>query len=98
MSVAGQISACRLNKDGGRDHYGDLTPLLLFGGGLKMGQVIGQSDQHAARPATDPYRPQHLMATVLHTLFDPGALRLDTGVPREIAKLVEEGRPIRELV
>ena len=33
----------RLNARGGRDHWGNLAPLLLAGGGLKMGQVIGQS-------------------------------------------------------
>ena len=41
----------RINKNGGRDHWGNLGPLLLAGGGLKMGQVIGQS---TARPAGRP--------------------------------------------
>ncbi len=84
----------RLNGNGGRDHYGELTPLLLFGGGLKMGQVIGQTDRQAARPSTEPYRPQHLLATVLHALFDVGQLRLAPGVPREIVQLAEIGKPI----
>ena len=29
-------------SNGGRDHYANLTPLAFAGGGLKMGQVIGQ--------------------------------------------------------
>src|SRR5262249_28181922 len=33
----------RRNRDGGRDHYPNLTTLAFAGGGLKMGQVIGQS-------------------------------------------------------
>src|SRR5262249_13797987 len=31
----------KINKNGGRDHWGNLAPLLLAGGGLKMGQVVG---------------------------------------------------------
>ena len=38
----------RINKNGGRDHWGNLGPLLLSGGGLNMGQVIGQSAATAA--------------------------------------------------
>jgi len=34
-----------MNKNGGRDHWGRLAPLLFYGGGLKSGQVIGQSDR-----------------------------------------------------
>ena len=39
---------------GGRDHYGELTPLMLYGGGLKMGQVIGSSDSRADPPSSGP--------------------------------------------
>ena len=47
-----------LNKDGGRDHYGNLTPLLLAGGGLKMGQVIGQSTSKAGAAADGAATPR----------------------------------------
>jgi hypothetical protein len=70
----------------------------LYGGGLKMGQVIGQSDNMATRPASDPYKPSHLMATIFHTLFDLGKLRLDSSVPQDVLRLMERGEPIRELV
>src|SRR5207244_4627937 len=36
----------RINKKGGRDHWGNLAPLLLAGGGLNMGQVIGRSSRN----------------------------------------------------
>jgi uncharacterized protein (DUF1501 family) len=97
LVVTGEMGRTpRLNKDGGRDHFGELTPLLIAGGGLRMGQVIGQSDHQAARPVTTPYAPSHLIATILHTLFDPGKLRLEPGIPPAIARLVE-GEPIQEL-
>ena len=33
----------RINKVGGRDHWGDMCPIAFVGGGLKMGQVVGQT-------------------------------------------------------
>lgn len=99
LVVTGEMGRTpRINRDGGRDHYGELTPLLVYGGGLKMGQVIGQSDNSASRPATEPYTPSHLMATLFHTLFDVGKLRLDSSLPTEVVRLIEQGRPIPELV
>lgn len=99
LIVTGEMGRTpRLNNNGGRDHYGELTPLLLFGGGLRMGHVIGGSDGQAGRPVTTPYRPQHLLATVMHTLFDVGRLRLEQNVPRDIVRLTEEARPIDHLL
>src|SRR5437868_5964307 len=61
LIVTGEMGRTpRLNNNGGRDHYGELTPLLLSGGGLKMGQVLGQTDNHAGKSVTAPYRPGHL--------------------------------------
>jgi hypothetical protein len=46
--------------------------------------VIGQSNRTAGEPQTEPVRIQNLIATILHTLFDVGQLRLVPGLPREI--------------
>jgi hypothetical protein len=88
----------RINRNGGRDHWGNLGPLLLTGGGLSMGQVIGRSDSNAGAPTTNPVRVQNLIATVLHTLFDVGELRLVPGLPREIAQTMTGWEPIPGLV
>ena len=74
----------RVNKSGGRDHWGNLTPLLLSGGGIKTGQVIGQSTRDAGEPSSDPIRIKHLVATMLQRLVDPGELRLNPSIPREL--------------
>jgi uncharacterized protein (DUF1501 family) len=79
----------KLNKNGGRDHWGNLAPLLLAGGGLKMGQVLGQSNRIAAEPSSQPITIKHLVATILHGLFDVGKLRVQRGLPRELARLTE---------
>jgi hypothetical protein len=88
----------RVNNNGGRDHWGNLAPLLLTGGGLRMGQVIGQSNRNAGEPQSDPIRIQHLIATLLHTLFDAGQLRLVPGLPREIAQTMTGWAPIPGLL
>ncbi len=98
LVVTGEMGRTpRINKNGGRDHYGNLTPLLLAGGGLKMGQVVGQSDRNAANPATTKYTPQHLLATIMHTLFDVGELRIAADVPKNVAAILVDGKPIPEM-
>jgi len=86
---------------GGRDHWAPLTPLLLIGGGLKMGQVVGQSTPRAEQPATTPYSPADLFATIFHVLgidgeVEPPALRQGSRPIVEPQRL--GGRPIPELV
>jgi hypothetical protein len=98
LVVTGEMGRTpRRNRDGGRDHYGNLTSLALAGGGLKMGQVIGQSDRHAANPVSERFTPKHLMATILQTLLDPGKVRLVPSLGR-IASVVGDGEPIAGLV
>lgn len=58
----------KINKDAGRDHWPDVYSLLVAGGGVKRGVVVGESDQHAAFPKTDPIAPWDLAATMYHLL------------------------------
>ena len=95
LVVCGEMGRTpRINPQGGRDHWGNLAPLLLVGGGLRMGQVIGRSDRTAGEPASQPIRPQNLISTILHTLFDVGELRLIPGLNREIAQTMTGWQPI----
>jgi hypothetical protein len=87
----------RVNKNGGRDHWGGSAPLLLYGGGLNMGQVIGQSSADAGEPATEPYGNENLLATVMHTLLDIGQVRLLTGLPQDLLRALTTPQPIAGL-
>lgn len=87
-----------INKKGGRDHWARLAPLLIYGGGLNMGQVVGQSDAHAGEPNSDPIGIPDLVATILHSVFDVSQLRLLPGLPNPLLRLVESGHPIDALV
>lgn len=84
----------KLNSRGGRDHWGNLSPLMLSGGGLNMGQVIGQSDRHAGGPQTEPIERKDLVTSIMHTLFDLGELRITRGVPNEVVQVATAGTPI----
>lgn len=98
LIVTGEMGRTpRLNSNGGRDHWSNLTPLLVAGGGLRMGQVIGRSDSIGDRPTTTPYRPANLFATVMHFLFDVGQLRLRTDINRDIKAAMENPAVIAEL-
>jgi hypothetical protein len=98
LVVTGEMGRTpRRNRDGGRDHYPNLTSLVFAGGGLKMGQVIGQSDRNASNPVGARYTPKHLLATVMHALLDVGKVRLMTGLGKAAAA-ISGGEPIPGLV
>jgi uncharacterized protein (DUF1501 family) len=88
----------KVNRNGGRDHWTRLCTLAFAGGGLRMGQVVGQSARNADVPATTPIRPENLLGTIVHTLFDVGKLRLATGVPEDLLRAATQCEPIAELV
>ena len=79
----------KLNKKGGRDHWGNLGPLLLAGGGIPGGAVIGRSSSDGGNPATEPVTVPNLIGTIMHTLFDVGKLRVTRGVSRELMTMAD---------
>ncbi|MGH7199768.1 MAG: DUF1501 domain-containing protein, partial [Planctomycetaceae bacterium] len=87
----------RINRNAGRDHWAPLSTLALAGGGLKMGQAVGESDAKATRPHTAPIGPQDLMATIFHVLGIPPDIQFTNPAGRPVSML-EAGRPIAELV
>ncbi len=86
-----------INSSGGRDHWGNLAPLMLYGGGLKMGQVIGQSTRNGGEPASEPIGTQDLLATIMHTLLDIGEVRVTDGLPKTLIEAVPRGTPVKGL-
>lgn len=97
LVITGEFGRSGLDKNLGRHHHPRSCPLVLAGGGLKHGQVVGQSDRRGAQPAGDPITIDDLHATILHTMFDVGQMRLDVGLPRVVQDRAQRGRPIAEL-
>ena len=78
----------RLNRNGGRDHWAKLAPLLLYGAGVPRGHVIGQSTRDGGEPISNPLTSENLISTILHTVLDAGLLRLQPGLGM-ISRLAE---------
>ena len=60
----------QINRNGGRDHWAKLTPLLLYGGGMPRGKVIGQSTRDGGEPVADTVTTENLISTILHRFVD----------------------------
>jgi uncharacterized protein (DUF1501 family) len=52
----------------GRGHWHDSGCALIAGGGLRNGQVVGETDRRAERPRARRYTPQDVLATLYHVL------------------------------
>jgi hypothetical protein len=70
----------------GRGHWQTAGCALVAGGGLKMGQVVGETDRRAENPRGRPLTPQHVLATLYHVLgIDPMTTLPDfTGRPQAL--------------
>jgi uncharacterized protein (DUF1501 family) len=67
----GQSTGNNNGRDG-RDHWSKVFSVALAGGGVRGGQVIGQSDKMGAYPASQAYTPADLAATIYESLgIDP---------------------------
>lgn len=84
----------KINKNAGRDHWGNLSTLALAGGGLDTGQVYGQAARNNDVPHSDPVGVENLMSTIMNILFDVGKLRLKRGLPRRLLDPIEQHAPI----
>lgn len=87
----------RINGSAGRDHWAPLSMLALAGGGLRMGQVIGESAPKLDVPKSAPVRPQDLMATVFDVLGMDRHVQFVNQAGRPVY-MIEGGTPIAELV
>lgn len=58
----------RINKDAGRDHYPGAGCVLMAGANVNRGVVIGATDRNGAAPATRPWGPEDVAASIYHAL------------------------------
>ena len=86
----------KINGNAGRDHWAPLSTLALAGGGLRMGQVVGESAEKVDVPKSRPVTPQDLMATVLSVMNIDPRTQFNNQAGRPVY-MVENGRLIPEL-
>jgi hypothetical protein len=84
----------KINKNGGRDHWGACGSIFFTGGGVNTGQVIGASDKQGGYPTTNGYTPADIAATIYHAV----GLKSDHHYLRDIQdrpwQLLDHGKPI----
>lgn len=101
MGEFGRSPQCGDDVGGGRQHYNKAWSTVLFGGGLKGGQVIGKTDGKAAEVIDRPVSVVDFMATICSLLgIDHRKQRVPPGTVRPVG-IVDVGkqvRPIAELL
>ena len=66
-----KISTLLGSRFPGRDHWGAAQSIFFAGGGVRGGQVIGETDKTGGYPAKDPQTPENMAATIFHALGLP---------------------------
>ncbi len=87
----------RINARAGRDHYPRAFNAVLAGGGVRGGQVIGQTDAGGAEVTDRPVTVPDLFRTIYTTLGIDADHENMSRIGRPI-KLVDGGEVIHELV
>ncbi len=87
----------KISKDGGREHWPEVGPALLAGGGWKAGQVIGSTDRTGGRVTDRPVTYEDMFVTLYHVMgIDPfkTIFKDPSGRPQA---LLDHGQVIKEL-
>jgi hypothetical protein len=66
--IENQIGTQTGVRQPGRDHWPNSMSLIVSGGGLRMGQIVGSTDNKGERPKDRPLSPNDLWATVFRHL------------------------------
>lgn len=87
----------KINKEAGRDHWSPVSCAWLAGGGIRAGQVIGETNRLGEYATIRPVQVQEVIATLYHNLgINVSATTLNdpTGRPQFLV----DHEPIRELI
>ena len=88
----------RINANAGRDHWPQVGGGIVAGGGMKMGQTIGETDRLGAKPADRPIHFGEVHATLYHQMgitANATTIRDLSGRPQY---LVDRHEPMPELI
>ena len=87
----------KINPSAGRDHWASAGVACMGGGGLRNGQVIGETNALGEVVIDSPVAPQDLAATIYQALGVPlnSWYRTPDGRPIE---LIPEGKPVKQLI
>ena len=86
----------RINGGAGRDHWPQAMSVLYAGGGLRMGQAIGSTNDKAEYPTSKPATPGCLLSTMYRVLGIDHRHVFHDQANRPLP-ILAEGQPIEEL-
>lgn len=78
-------ASAALGRSQGRDHHPQAFTMWMTGGGIRVGQTIGRTDDLGFHPVEDPVHVHDIQATILHLL----------GIDHERLTFTYAGRPFR---
>ena len=84
------------SAEGGRDHYPRCMFMMMGGGGVKGGQVLGESDEKAAGPKHEGFKPEDVAASFFHSLGIDHQKEFQTSIGRPV-HIVRDGTVIPQL-
>ena len=88
----------KVNKNAGRDHWPQVSCALMAGGGMKLGQTIGETNRLGEHAVERPVHFQEIVSTLYYNLgIDPrDTTVIDTGGRPQY--LLDHRDPMTELV
>jgi hypothetical protein len=87
----------RINGGAGRDHWPQAMSVLYAGGGLRMGQAIGTTNDKAEYPTSKPATPGCLLSTMYRVLGVDHRHVFHDQANRPLP-ILAEGQPIEDLI
>ena len=87
----------KINMNAGRDHWSPVMSAMIAGGGLKMGQAVGESTAKGERPKDNPLTVPRVLSTIYHTLGIDPAMTFPNGAGRPMYVL-DDRAPVKELI
>jgi hypothetical protein len=88
----------QINKDGGRDHWPQVSAALLAGGGMNTGQVIGSTTADGGYADQRPVHYQDVMATIYRNIGLDMDNNFVPGPNDRPTRLLEGHSPVEELI
>lgn len=87
----------RINGDNGRDHFPDVYSAVLAGGGIKTGQVVGESNEEGTEIKDRPVSVADLHATIF-TAMGIDVSKDYFAPDGRLLKLTDKGQAVSELI
>jgi uncharacterized protein (DUF1501 family) len=89
----------KINQNGGRDHWPQVSSALLFGGGIRTGRVVGSTNRFGEFAKDRPVHFQEVLATLYHKLgIDVNQVKLPDLFGRPQYLVDDNHQPMPELV